>query len=59
VEFGISSKDATSMTASTRRVIELSFLAMLDSGIDSGGKKIGTFVAGTNFERFEPVRKIT
>jgi hypothetical protein len=46
------------MTASTRRVIELSFLAMLDSGIDSRGKRIGTFVAGTNFERFEPVREI-
>jgi acyl transferase domain-containing protein len=59
VEFGTASKDAMSMTASTRRVIELSFLAMLDSGIDSRGKRIGSFVAGTNIERFEGVRVVT
>lgn len=45
------------MTASTRRLIELGFLAMLDSGIDSRGQKIGTFFAGTNAEFFEGVRK--
>jgi acyl transferase domain-containing protein len=59
VEFGTTSKDAMSMTASTRRVIELSFLALLDSGIDSRGKKIGTFMAGTNIEAFEEVRMVT
>jgi hypothetical protein len=58
VEFGASTKDAASMTASTRRMIELGFLAMLDSGIDSRGKKIGTFIAGTNAEHFEAVRYI-
>lgn len=45
------------MTASTRRLIELGFLAMLDSGIDSRGQKIGTFFAGTNAEFFEGVSK--
>jgi hypothetical protein len=55
VEFGISSKDAMSMTASTRRAIELSFLALLDSGIDSREKRIGTFMVGTNAEAFEGV----
>lgn len=58
VEFGTSTKDAASMTASTRRMIELGFLAMLDSGIDSRGKKIGTFIAGTNAEHFEEVRYV-
>jgi len=52
VEFGASTKDVASMTASTRRMIELGFLAILDSGIDSRGKKIGTFIAGTNAEHF-------
>jgi acyl transferase domain-containing protein len=56
VEFGIATKDALSMTASTRRVIELTFLACLDSGIDSLGKRIGVFSAGTNYEPFESVR---
>lgn len=55
VEFGASNKDSASMTASTRRLIELGFLAMLDAGIDSRGQKIGTFFAGTNAEYFEGV----
>ena len=38
------------MTASSRRIIEMSFLALLDSGIDFRGRRIGTFVAGTNAE---------
>jgi acyl transferase domain-containing protein len=56
LEFGIATKDALSMTASTRRLIELTFLACLDSGIDSRGKRIGVFNAGTNVEAFELVR---
>lgn len=55
VEFGVGNKDAKSMTASTRRLIELSFLALLDAGIDSRGKKIGSFMTGTNVEGFERV----
>lgn len=53
VEFGVGNTDAKSMTASTRRLIELSFLALLDAGIDSRGKKIGSFMTGTNVEGFE------
>jgi acyl transferase domain-containing protein len=56
VEFGVSTKDALSMTASTRQLIELTFLACLDSGIDSLGKRIGVFNSGTNHEAFELVR---
>jgi acyl transferase domain-containing protein len=56
VEFGIAMKDAMSMSASTRQLIELAFLACLDSGVDSRGKRIGVFSAGTNMEAFEFVR---
>lgn len=56
VEFGVSAKDAIAMTASTRRQIELSFLALLDSGIDYRGRKVGSFAAGTNTEALAPVR---
>ncbi|KAG1902324.1 uncharacterized protein F5891DRAFT_1127654 [Suillus fuscotomentosus] len=45
IEFGISSKDARIMTIGTRKLIELSFLALLDSGIDYRGKNIGTYMA--------------
>ncbi|KAG2335837.1 hypothetical protein BDR05DRAFT_920591 [Suillus weaverae] len=45
IEFGISSKDARMMTIGTRKLIELSFLALLDSGIDYRGKNIGTYMA--------------
>lgn len=55
VEFGVGNTDAKSMTATTRRLIELSFLALLDSGINSRGQKIGSFMTGTNIEHFVPV----
>ncbi|KAG1732311.1 hypothetical protein EDB19DRAFT_1912149 [Suillus lakei] len=45
IEFGISSKDTRMMTIGTRKLIELSFLALLDSGIDYRGKNIGTYMA--------------
>ncbi|KAF9653249.1 hypothetical protein BDM02DRAFT_3182788 [Thelephora ganbajun] len=54
VEFGLSSKDALSMSSSTRRSIEISFLALLDSGIDSRRQRVGTFCAGTNIEGSDP-----
>ena len=44
------------MTTSSRRLIELSFLALLDSGIDYRGRKIGSFTAGTNAEALAHVR---
>ena len=56
VEFGVSAKDAIAMTASSRRLIELSFLALLDSGIDYRGRKVGSFAAGTNAEALAQVR---
>ncbi|KAG2139356.1 hypothetical protein DEU56DRAFT_980346 [Suillus clintonianus] len=45
VEFGISSKDTRMMTIGTRKLIELSFLALLDSGIDYRGRNIGTYMS--------------
>ena len=57
VEFGVSPKDAIAMTASSRRLIELSFLALLDSGIDYRGRKVGSFVTGTNTEALAHVRR--
>jgi len=46
------------MTASSRRLIELSFLALLDSGIDYRGRKVGSFAAGTNAEALAHVRQL-
>lgn len=59
VEFGISAKDARAMALSTRKLIELSFLALLDSGIDYRGQNVGCYAAGTAFDILsiaEPVR---
>lgn len=39
-----------SMAPSSRRLIEMSFLALLDSGIDYRGRKVGSFAAGSNAE---------
>jgi hypothetical protein len=46
------------MTASSRRLIEVSFLALLDSGINYRGRKVGSFAAGTNAEALAHVRKL-
>ena len=46
LEFGITHKDALSMSPSTRKLLELSFLSLLDSGIPYRGKNIGCFAAG-------------
>ncbi|OJA18266.1 hypothetical protein AZE42_05820 [Rhizopogon vesiculosus] len=45
IEFGISSKDARMMVIGTRKLIELSFLALVDSGMDYRGKNIGAYMA--------------
>ncbi|KAF8525874.1 hypothetical protein BU17DRAFT_83380 [Hysterangium stoloniferum] len=50
VEFGISSKDARSMSLSTRKLIELSFLALLDSGIDYRSRRVGCYASGIPFD---------
>ncbi|KAI0068636.1 hypothetical protein BV25DRAFT_1910396 [Artomyces pyxidatus] len=46
LEFGITTKDARFMTLSTRKLIELSFLSLLDAGIDYRGKNIGCYMSG-------------
>ncbi|PCH38980.1 thiolase-like protein [Wolfiporia cocos MD-104 SS10] len=46
-EFGISAKDARAMAVSTRKLIELSFLALLDSGINYRGRNVGCYAAAT------------
>jgi hypothetical protein len=46
LEFGVSSKDARLMNISTRKLIEQTFLALLDSSIDYRGKNIGCYMAG-------------
>ncbi|TFY50935.1 hypothetical protein EVJ58_g10823, partial [Rhodofomes roseus] len=50
VEFGISTKDARAMSLSTRKLIELSFLALLDSGIDYQGRNVGYYASATNHD---------
>jgi acyl transferase domain-containing protein len=49
-EFGISAKDVYAMGLSTRKLLEHSFLALLDSGIDSRGQDVGVYAAGTAFD---------
>ncbi|KAJ6539604.1 hypothetical protein B0H19DRAFT_1382247 [Mycena capillaripes] len=49
-EFGITAKDAYAMALSTRKLLEHSFLALLDSGIDSRGQDVGVYMAGTAFD---------
>ncbi|TFK24574.1 hypothetical protein FA15DRAFT_756455 [Coprinopsis marcescibilis] len=50
VEFGISSRDAQAMAPATRKLLENSFLALLDSGLDYRRKRVGVYTAGTNIE---------
>ena len=38
------------MAVSTRKLIELSFLALLDAGIDYRGKNIGCYASATAFD---------
>jgi acyl transferase domain-containing protein len=49
-EFGITAKDAYAMALSTRKLLEHSFLALLDSGIDSRGQDVGVYMSGTAFD---------
>jgi acyl transferase domain-containing protein len=46
--FGISSDDARIMPNSARRLMELSFRALLDSGIQTREQSIGCFMSGNN-----------
>ncbi|KAF8193609.1 hypothetical protein K438DRAFT_2017705 [Mycena galopus ATCC 62051] len=46
IAFGISTKDARVMPYSARRLFDLSFQALQDSGINSRGQSIGCFMSG-------------
>jgi acyl transferase domain-containing protein len=46
IEFGVSTRDARVMSNSGRRLMDLSFRALLDSGIQSRGEAIGCFMSG-------------
>ncbi|KAJ7887517.1 beta-ketoacyl synthase [Mycena olivaceomarginata] len=46
-EFGLSTKDTKAMAATTRKLIEHSFLALLDSGIDYRNKNIGCYMSAS------------
>ncbi|KAJ7853619.1 thiolase-like protein [Mycena leptocephala] len=48
VAFGIGAKDARVMPFTGRRLMELSFEALLDSGIDYRKKKVGCFMSGVS-----------
>ncbi|KAF8180698.1 hypothetical protein K438DRAFT_1976521 [Mycena galopus ATCC 62051] len=48
VALGISAKDARVMPFTARRLLELSFEALSDSGIDYRGKQVGCFMTGPN-----------
>lgn len=50
VEFGVSSADAHAMAPVTRKLIENSFLALLDSGIDYRAKKVGCYTSGNTID---------
>ncbi|KAK0432695.1 thiolase-like protein [Armillaria borealis] len=47
VEFGITSRDVATMAVSTRKLVEHSFLALLDAGIDYRGQNVGCFMSST------------
>jgi len=48
IEFGISAKEVKNMALSTRKLIEHSFLALLDSGIDYRGRDVGCYMSGVS-----------
>ncbi|CCM04656.1 uncharacterized protein FIBRA_06840 [Fibroporia radiculosa] len=52
LEFGATAKDAHLMPVATRKLIESSFLSLLDSGIDYRGRNIGCYMSGTAHDIF-------
>lgn len=49
-EFGVTMKDASSMAVGTRKLLELSFLALLDSGLDYRGRNVGCYMSAVAFD---------
>ncbi|KAH9934268.1 putative polyketide synthase [Fomitopsis serialis] len=52
VEFGITSKDARLMNLGTRKLIETTFLALLDSGLDYRGRNVGCYMSAVAHDMF-------
>lgn len=50
VEFGVTAKDAKAMALSTRKLLELSFLSLLDSGINYRGQDVGCYMSAVDFD---------
>lgn len=50
VEFGVTAKDARAMAVSTRKLLQLAFLALLDSGVNYRGQDIGCFTSAVDFD---------
>ena len=46
LEFGMTSKDARASPVSTRKLLEVSFLPLLDSGVHYRGQNVGCFMSG-------------
>lgn len=49
-EFGVTARDARAMAVSTRKLLQLAFLALLDSGIDYKGQDIGCYTSAVDFD---------
>ena len=45
MEFGITAKDARFMPVGLRKLIEVAFLSLSDSGIDYRGKNVGCYMS--------------
>ncbi|KAJ3899904.1 polyketide synthase [Lentinula edodes] len=54
MEFGISARDAKAMSPATRKLLELSFLALNDSEIDYRGRNIGCYMTAEMYSTANP-----
>ncbi|KZW01287.1 hypothetical protein EXIGLDRAFT_830237 [Exidia glandulosa HHB12029] len=52
VEFGITAKDARVMSVGTRVLVELAFLALVDSGINYRGANIGCYMSAVAHDMY-------
>lgn len=50
LEFGVSQKDARAMAPSTKKLLQTSFLALLDSGINYRTRNVGCYTSGILWE---------
>ena len=46
-EFGMAPKDARAVAVAARKLVEVSFLALLDSGIEYRGRNVGCYASAT------------